>query len=71
MVEKYYNKNGSLGVLISPGFGVGWSTWENKNLAYDKRIIEYWLAKTHPQTKCATSLKSWDMKLSPWVAIKI
>ena len=27
MVEKYYNENGELGVLISPGFGAGWSSW--------------------------------------------
>ena len=43
MVEKYYNKNGELGVLISPGFGAGWSTWGCEEIAYDKRIIEYWL----------------------------
>ena len=37
MVEKYYNENGELGVLYSPGFGAGWSTWSNEELAYDKR----------------------------------
>lgn len=45
MVERYYNENGELGVLISVGFGAGWSTWNNENLAYDKRIIEKWLEK--------------------------
>ena len=49
MVEKYYNENGDLGALISPGFGVGWSSWGSKNLAYDKRIIEYWLSQ-NPST---------------------
>lgn len=24
MAEKYYNENGELGVLISPGFEAGW-----------------------------------------------
>ena len=51
MVEKYYNEDGELGVLYSPGFGAGWSTWHDKyeddyeehRIAYDKRIIEYWL----------------------------
>ena len=42
-VEKYYNENDELGVLVSYGFGAGWSTWNNKELAYDKRIVEYWL----------------------------
>jgi len=27
-------------VLISPGYGAGWSTWNTKELATDKRVIE-------------------------------
>lgn len=27
-------------VLISPGYGAGWSTWEGKGLATDIRIID-------------------------------
>lgn len=27
-------------VLISPGYGAGWSTWNTKELAIDKRVIE-------------------------------
>lgn len=42
VVEKYY-KNDELGVLISYGFGAGWSTWNDEEIAYDKRIIEKWL----------------------------
>lgn len=38
-----YQKNGKVGVLVSPGFGAGWSTWNCPQLAYDKRVIEYWL----------------------------
>lgn len=30
--------------LISPGFGAGWSSWEGTELAYDKRVVEFWLA---------------------------
>ena len=43
MVERYYNENDELGVLISVGYGAGWGTWNDKNLAYDKIIIEKWL----------------------------
>ena len=43
MVEKYYNENNELGVLISRGFGAGWSTWNCDALAYDKRVVEKWL----------------------------
>ena len=45
MVERYYNKDGELGVLISVDFGAGWSTWNDTEIAYDKRIIEKWLEK--------------------------
>lgn len=52
MVERYYNENGELGVLISVGFGAGWSTWGNENLAYDKRIIEKWLENVTSKEMC-------------------
>lgn len=43
--ELYWNKDHSAyAVLVSPGFGAGWSTWDNACLAYDKRIVEFWLA---------------------------
>jgi hypothetical protein len=52
MVEKYYNENDELGVLISVGWGAGWSTWNNEELAYDKRIIEKWLKKVSADEMC-------------------
>lgn len=50
-MEYYYNADGTqIGVLVSYGFGAGWSTWGDRNLAVDKRIIEYWFAhKDNPQ----------------------
>lgn len=45
MIEKY-EKMGKIGVLVSYGFGAGWSTWSNEygvDLALDKRIIEKFL----------------------------
>lgn len=27
-------------VLISPGYGAGWSTWNDPRMAFDKRLIE-------------------------------
>jgi hypothetical protein len=52
MVEKYYNEKGELGVLVSYGFGAGWSTWNDKELAYDKRIIEKWLEDVTSDEMC-------------------
>ena len=43
-LEFSYN-NGLIEVLISCGYGAGWSTWNNNysiNLAVDKRIIDYY-----------------------------
>lgn len=52
MVEKYYNENDELGVLISHDFGAGWSTWNDKELAYDKRIVEKWLEGVSSSDMC-------------------
>lgn len=41
---EYYEVNGKVGVLVSPGWGAGWSTWGTPELAYDKRIVEFWLS---------------------------
>jgi len=39
-------KDGAVAVLISPGYGAGWSTWNDNKIAYDKRVVEYFDA--HP-----------------------
>ena len=39
-----YVKNGKVGVLVSPGYGAGWSTWEGREFAYNKSVIEFWLS---------------------------
>ena len=45
MVEKYWNSDKSkYAVLVSYGFGAGWASWNNPELAYDKRVVEFWLA---------------------------
>ena len=41
----YWNEDHSAyAVLVSPGFGAGWSSWNDKELAYDSAIVEYYLA---------------------------
>ena len=43
--DLYINEDGTAyAVLISPGFGAGWSSWEGKKLAYDRRVIELFLS---------------------------
>ena len=41
-MEKY-EKDGEVAILVSPGFGAGWSTWNQASLAYDKKVVEYYL----------------------------
>lgn len=41
-MEKYYNEEGKVGVLYSPGYGAGWSTlaYDNENfLVFDKTLV--------------------------------
>lgn len=41
-MEKYINEAGQVGVLVSGGFGAGWSTWgdDSEFLAMDKTLVE-------------------------------
>ena len=41
-MEKYIKDN-HIAVLVSPGYGAGWSTWGDRNLAVDKRVVEFYL----------------------------
>lgn len=43
-MEKYI-KNNCVAVLVSHGYGAGWSTsiWGDRNLAVDKRVVEFYL----------------------------
>lgn len=40
-MEKYYKDN-MVGILVSPGFGAGWSTWnrEYPEMIFDPEIIQ-------------------------------
>lgn len=40
---EYYIKNGKAYILVSPGFGSGWSTCNKPEIAYDRRVVEKYL----------------------------
>ena len=47
-MELYWNEDRTkYAVLVSPGYGAGWSTWNQRELAYDKRVVEYYLKHSH------------------------
>lgn len=51
------NYNGSFtAVLYSPGYGAGWSTWGNPNLAFDHRLIKYLL----PEALDLNTVMPWE-----------
>jgi hypothetical protein len=41
-IEKYENEKGQVAVLVSSGYGAGWSTWNGHSqfLAMDKGLVE-------------------------------
>ena len=44
MITPYYSADGkSAAVLVSTGYGAGWSTWNSPELAWDSRVVEWWL----------------------------
>lgn len=45
---KRYDEEGNVAVLISPGFGAGWSSWgsdDREALLFDSRLVDAVLAK--------------------------
>lgn len=51
-MEYYFNEDHTkIGVLISVGFGAGWSSWCTDAIAFDKRVIEYWKNNPRATTK--------------------
>ena len=57
-MEKYENENGQIGVLISGGFGAGWSTWgdDSEFLSMDKTLVEMKLNEV-PENEVKTYCK--------------
>lgn len=50
-IELYWNDDHTkYAVLVSYGFGSGFSTWSDAKLAYDKRVVEFWLAHKDNKT---------------------
>lgn len=41
MVDKYYNENGEVGVIVSRGYGAGWYSWNRdcKDILFDKELV--------------------------------
>ena len=61
-VERYINEDGKVGVLISGGFGAGWSTWADSKdrefFLFDRGLVKLarekeaaWISQKNPDCK--------------------
>jgi hypothetical protein len=76
MTEKYVNEKGQVAVLVSPGFGAGWSTWaggDEEFYAMDKGLIELRLrnATAGEVEKYCESVKGETPYMGGWEDVKI
>ena len=71
MTAKYINNKSEIGVLVSRGWGAGWSTWHDYNdrdfFSMDKTLVEMCLqeAKTEEVEAYLTS-KDKDVYMGGW-----
>lgn len=76
-MEYYYDVNHeNIGVLCSFGFGAGFSTWNDPNLASDKRVVEYWIRNREymPEERVKKYLESigyYNVYMGGWDTIDI
>ena len=45
-MAKYVRDDGAVAVLVSPGFGAGWSTWDHEdrreeNICFDAEVVQW------------------------------
>ena len=72
MTEKYYNDKGEIGVLVSGGWGSGWSSWihtpdDPDFFLMDKTLVEMCLRKaTMEEVEAYLEAKGIDVWLGGW-----
>ena len=48
-----------VGVLVSRGYGVGWSSWGNPKSCLDKELVSAFERKAAEEEICAIASKNW------------
>ena len=54
---KMFKKDGKVAVLVSPGFGAGFSTWNSPEMAVDFDLVEAFLKDDMPRFEYAVAEK--------------
>lgn len=69
MVERYTREDGKIAVLISPGYGSGWSTWapdeDVEALLFDARIVKAVLAGLHHAAGSLAIMQTYHPRQKP------
>ena len=60
-IEKHI-EDGKVAVLYSPGWGAGWSTWNEHAFAIDKRIVEKFINEHPSENEMEKFIKSLGYK---------
>lgn len=61
MVEFYRNDKNQVAVLVSHGYGSGFSTWyDDGAIAYDSRVVQLWMDHPHKEERCRNELSNPD-----------
>lgn len=75
MIKKYINEDGLVGVIISQGYGAGWSTWRGNDpfFAMDKTLVEFALRKApqHEVEQYIKTVKCEDLYLGAWDYVRV
>lgn len=74
-MEKYENNEGQIGVIVSGGYGAGWSTWggDSEFLSMDKGLVEMALNET-PSKKVKAYIKEkkgFDKYMGGWEGVRV
>ena len=68
---KMFKKNGKVGVIISTGFGAGFSTWNNTEMAVDFDLVEAFLKGDMNRFKYIADEKYGDWYDGGTVSLKV
>ena len=62
-MKKYVREDGKVAVLISSGYGSGWSTWNNSDICFDYEVVQ-WVLDDKPNAE--EFMKKTEDRLKLW-----
>lgn len=58
-MEKFYNERGEVAVLVSPGFGAGWYSWntDRPEILFDPELVQLVLDENYEELQAVADKK--------------